>query len=390
MSSNSHCNQKTQVNGTITPLNKGIGTLPAPMSSDDIHRLSWNLLQEHLSLPAAVLYEDRLAHNLAWMQRFVNEYGVRLAPHGKTTMAPKLFARQLEWGAWGITLATPHQTMVAYHHGVRRVLMANQLVGRQNMRVISDLLDDASFAFYCLIDSAELVDQLGCFFTERKQTLNVLLELGPAGGRTGVRDDEQQLAVLEAIQRWPGSIRLSGIEVYEGVLKEEAEVRLFLQRALQCARELAQRGLFNPGSVHQPVILTGAGSAWYDVVAEEFARADIGMPLEVVLRPGCYLTHDAGIYRAAQAQVLMRNPVASRMRGELLPALQLWAYVQSVPEPRQSHRRTRKTRCRLRCRSAATSQPFASRPAHHAGRCAVSLGAHRHDGSACIFEDHAG
>ncbi|MFX6759601.1 hypothetical protein ABTH30_22155, partial [Acinetobacter baumannii] len=85
-------------------------------------------------------------------------------------MAPKLFARQLDTGAWGITLATAHQTLAAYHHGVRRVIMANQLVGKRNMAIISELLADPSFEFFCLVDSAALADQLGRFFAERKQT----------------------------------------------------------------------------------------------------------------------------------------------------------------------------------------------------------------------------
>jgi D-serine dehydratase len=324
--------QGTWQSGTLDPLNKGIGDLTQTLTVTGTPLPHWNLLKEDLSLPTAVLYEEHLVHNLDWMQRFVTEYKVKLAPHGKTTMAPKLFSRQLATGAWGITLATAHQTQVGHAHGVRRVLMANQLVGKQNMKIISRLLEDTSFEFYCLIDSAELVDQLGRFFRERKQTLNVLLELGPVGGRTGVRNKEQQQTVLDAVQRWPNSIALFGIEVYEGVLKEESDVRLFLQRAVQSLRELAQQGCLKHCSTTRPAILTGAGSAWYDVVAEEFVGVDIGVPTEVVLRPGCYLTHDVGIYRAAQEQIVTRNPVAHRMRSELRPALQLWAYVQSIPE----------------------------------------------------------
>jgi len=317
--------------GIIDPINKGLGPLSQPLPPADAPQVGWNLLAEDISLPAAVLYEDKLAHNLAWMQDFVGQYQVKLAPHGKTTMAPKLFARQLATGAWGITLATAHQTLAAYRHGVRRVIMANQLVGKRNMAIIADLLRDPSFAFFCLVDSAELADQLGRFFAGRGQTLDVLLELGPAGGRTGVRDEAQQQAVLAAIGRWD-SLTLAGVEVYEGVLKEEADIRRFLQRAVACAGTLAQQGLLARRAARGPVVLTGAGSAWYDVVAEEFARADIGLPLDVVLRPGCYLTHDVGIYRAAQAQIQVRNPVAHRMRSQLQPALQLWAYVQSIPE----------------------------------------------------------
>ncbi|MFZ1181239.1 MAG: alanine racemase [Herbaspirillum sp.] len=226
-------NDANYQSGMIDPLSKGIGDLSRPLQPGRADGLSWNLLKEDLSLPTAVLYEERLSHNLNWMRSFVTEYGVKLAPHGKTTMAPTLFARQLAAGAWGITLASAHQTRVAYHHGVRRVLMANQLVGRQNMRIISRLLEDPGFEFFCLIDSAELVDQLGCFFAARKQTLNVLLEFGPDGGRAGVRNDTQQETVLAALQRWQGSIVLSGVEVYEGVLQEEADIRLFLRRAVR-------------------------------------------------------------------------------------------------------------------------------------------------------------
>lgn len=309
-------------------MNKGLGFVESAAALENTARLQWNLLREDLSLPCAVLYEDRLRHNLAWMQRFIVAYGVKLAPHGKTTMAPKLFAMQLAGGAWGITLATAHQTVVAYRHGVRRVLMANQLVGKENMATIARLLEDPEFEFYCLVDSAALVEKLGAFFSERGLNLRVLLELGVTGGRTGVRDEAQLKAVVEAVSRWSGSIVLSGVEIYEGVLEDEGAIRGFLQRALEVTRRLLAQGRFG----HEPVLLSGAGSAWYDVVAEEFSAAGFGAGVEVVLRPGCYLTHDIGVYQEAQAKIQERNPVAREMRSGLLPALQVWAYVQSVPE----------------------------------------------------------
>lgn len=140
----------------IQPFNKGLGQMDHALASDDIPKLGWNLLHEDLSLPTAVLYEDKLSHNIQWMQSFAKAYRARLSPHGKTTMAPKIFHQQLEAGAWGITLATAQQTRVAHAHGVSRVLMANQLVGKQNMATISHLLEDPDFEFFCLIDSAEM------------------------------------------------------------------------------------------------------------------------------------------------------------------------------------------------------------------------------------------
>ncbi|QLD48437.1 amino acid deaminase [Paraburkholderia fungorum] len=315
---------------TIDPYSKGLGMVPGTsIQLMDAARLEWNLLNEDVSLPAAVLYADRVEHNLKWMQAFVAEYGVKLAPHGKTTMAPQLFRRQLEAGAWGITLATAHQVRAAYHGGVSRILMANQLVGRRNMMMVAELLSDPDFEFFCLVDSVEGVEQLGEFFTSVRKPLQVLLELGVPGGRTGVRDEAQRNAVLEAIARYPDVLKLAGVELYEGVLKEEHEVREFLQSAVAVTRALVEEGRF----ARTPAVLSGAGSAWYDVVAEEFVKASETGKVEVVLRPGCYLTHDVGVYRKAQTDIFARNPVAKKMGEGLLPALQLWAYVQSIPEP---------------------------------------------------------
>jgi D-serine dehydratase len=317
---------------SISPLNKGLGAMDGALKPAQIPGLGWNLLREDLSLPAAVLYEEKIAHNLRWMQKFIDSYGVQLAPHGKTTMAPKLFLRQIEGGAWGITMATAHQARVAHAHGVRRVIMANQLVGRQNLAIISRLLEDAEFEFFCLVDSAEGIDLLAKFFGARGQKLNVLLEVGPEGGRTGVRNPEQLRAVTAALDRWREQIVLCGVEVFEGVLKEEAAIRALLERTVQVAKELAQEKRFG----RSPVILTGAGSAWYDVVAEIFSKADVGEAMEIILRPGCYLTHDSGIYRSAQAEILKRSSMAHGMKPALQPALQLWAYVHSVLEKQKA------------------------------------------------------
>ncbi|BCL77369.1 hypothetical protein JHS3_31050 [Jeongeupia sp. HS-3] len=321
-------NENTLLDFEIDAGGKGLGALPARQRAGEIAQLGWQLLAEDLSLPVAVLSQRRIEHNLAWMKAFINRYRVQLAPHGKTTMSPQLFRKQLDHGAWGITLATAPQAQAAYNHGVRRMLMANQLVGRGNMAIIARLQHDPEFTFYGIVDSAENIAQLGRHFLEADQTLKVLVELGVNGGRTGARDEAQEAALLAEIARWP-SLQLCGIELYEGVLKDEADIRAFLRRAVARCAAWAAEGRFAAG----PVLLSGAGSAWFDIVAEEFCNADIGRPLEVILRPGCYLTHDVGIYKAAETRIQANNPVARDMNRALLPALQLWAYVTSLPEP---------------------------------------------------------
>jgi D-serine dehydratase len=120
--------------------------------------------------------------------------------------------------------------------------------------------------------------------------------------------------------------------LFEGILSDESAVRAFLGRAVDIASELARDSRFD----RDPIILSGAGSSWYDVVAEVFSKADLTQPHEVVLRPGCYLTHDVGSYREAQLRILSQNPIAQRMHSNLLPALHVWAYVHSAPEPHRA------------------------------------------------------
>jgi D-serine dehydratase len=321
--------QKSLINRRLSPSGKGLGNVSAEPVLNQVSSLGWNLLREDVSLPVAVLSKARIEHNLGWMKSFISTYGLKLAPHGKTTMSPALFHQQLVQGAWGITLATAPQVQAAYHFGVRRILMANQLVGRANMAIVSRLLQDPGFDFYVIVDSPANVKTLGSFFSGAGQRLKILVELGVPGGRTGVRDPVSLGNVLVEIAAWPQSLALVGIEVYEGVLKEESAIRAFLRQAAQTLVDLEKKALL----VGETAILTGAGSAWFDVVAEEWAGLEIGRPLDIILRPGCYLTHDVGIYKAAEARIHASNPVARSMHTSLLPALQLWAYVLSIPEP---------------------------------------------------------
>lgn len=284
------------------------------------------LRADDVSLPAMALKATALEHNLAWMQQFAENHGVQLAPHGKTTMTPALFRRQLDAGAWGITLATATQCEAAYRGGVRRMLMANQLVGDANMARIATLLADPDVAFYCTVDGVDNVRALGEFFGQRKQRLQVLIEIGVPGGRCGCRDQDAVHTLADAIAAEPALV-LAGIEGYEGVIHDADPVppiRAYARNLVATADALSAEQRFGVASP----LITASGSAWYDLIAEAFAgTADRFTPL---LRPGCYLTHDHGLYRQAQADIQARH----QGFGEgLRPALEIWAHVQSLPEP---------------------------------------------------------
>ncbi|MEE4341700.1 amino acid deaminase [Pseudomonas alliivorans] len=285
-------------------------------------------LVSDVSLPALVIHQPALDHNIRWMQTFVTNSGAELAPHGKTSMVPALFRRQIEEGAWGMTLATAVQTQAAYAHGVRRILMANQLVGQPNMALIAELLADSTFEFHCMVDHPDNVAALGKFFGERGLRLNVMIEYGVPGGRCGCRTEAQVLELADAVLAQP-SLALTGIEGYEGVIHGDhaiSGIKAFAASLVRLAVDLQDKGAF---ALDRPIV-TASGSAWYDLIAEAFDAQAVRERFLSVLRPGSYVVHDHGIYKDAQCCVLDRR---AELSEALRPALEVWAHVQSMPEP---------------------------------------------------------
>ena len=138
----------------LGPGTKGYPLTATPRRVSEVAAAGWNVLAGDLPLPLPVIRSERLAHNLRWMQRFVEQRGIALAPHGKTTMSPQLFRRQLDEGAWGITFATLNQLSGGVASGVRRALIANQVVSDADLTGLMALLHrhgDLRVAF--LVDS---------------------------------------------------------------------------------------------------------------------------------------------------------------------------------------------------------------------------------------------
>lgn len=320
---------------------KGVPPGVAPFRLGEIGRFGWNLLKGDLPFPVAVLKKTALAHNSAWMRRFLELSGAVIAPHGKTTMSPQLFARQLADGAWGITLATLHQVAVARRYGVPRVLLANQIVDPGSLSwLLGELRRDPGFDFYCLVDSVPGVRLLAEGAEQRPagRPLQVLVEGGYRGGRTGCRTVEEALAVAAAVKAAAPRLALRGVEGFEGippgatVEEREGNVRAFLHFLLEIARRCDADGLFAEG----PVLLSAGGSAYYDLVADILGGAPLNRETRLVLRSGCYLTHDSGIYRIGFQRLLQRTPKAREIGAGPEPALEIWAQVQSRPEPERA------------------------------------------------------
>ncbi len=303
------------------------------VSSGAVAEERWKALQGDLLPPLLLLRESALEHNVELMRGFCARHGVVLAPHGKTTMSPEIVDRQLRAGAWAITAATVQQARAMRAFGVERVLIANQVVDAPSLRWIArELAAHREFDCLCLADSEAAVAAMhdGLRPARPVRELGVLVELGVQGGRTGARSVQEAMDVARAVAATPG-LRLAGIEAYEGVVDREsmaqtiAEVDAVLDRVGELAKRLEREGMLDE---LPEVIVTAGGSAYFDRVVERLGRLELRRPTRLVLRSGCYVTHDSGFYQRL-------SPLDGRSTGggRLRAALEAWGVVLSLPEP---------------------------------------------------------
>lgn len=310
---------------------KGFPPAAGALRRSAVGAQGWNLLRGDLPLPLAVVHRDALAHNLRWMQDLVARAGIDLAPHGKTTLSPQLFRAQLDAGAWGITVASVAQVAIALAAGARRVLVANQVLQPVDLSALATLRrDHPGLVAPFLLDSPA---QLAAIEAWHAQTgaapLDVLLELGLAGGRTGCRDAADALALARAA-RASAAVRLVGIECYEGLwakgddAADTALVDTLMARVHALAAQAEAEGLFEADEV----LVTAGGSAVFDLVARAL-RPALQRPVRALLRAGCYVTHDDGFYRRMGQAVNRRLACGTGLQA----ALRVWCVVLSMPEP---------------------------------------------------------
>jgi len=329
-------NLTTILSETLDVATKGYPLSSPALPISAIGAQRWSLLAGDLPLPQAVICDSALAHNHAWMRDFTASTGVLLAPHGKTTMAPQIFAQQLAAGAWGITVANVQQLVICVRFGVRRIIMANQLLGRAEVGTVIHLLEaHPDLEFHFLIDSHAQLTSIERVADSQSMSrkLTALLELGVAGGRTGARTFDEAVGVARAVAA-SNTIALSGLECYEGLQitgdsgRDAIMVAGLMQRVHDVALACDREGLFAGRSI----ILTAGGSAAFDIVARDLPMK-LSKPVLTILRSGCYVTHDSGFYNRMLEGVKARSGTAWQSRPGLRPALEVWSRAQSCPEP---------------------------------------------------------
>ena len=299
----------------------------------DLGRQGWNILSGDLPLPLMVLKWADVEHNLRLMQDYCDQHGAWLSPHGKTSMAPQLYAAQLAAGAWAITLANIPQLQVARSFGIDRLVLANEAISDYDRRYLArELRAHPAFEPYVLVDSLAAVELLNRALEQDDpgRPLNVLVELGMPGGRCGARSVAETCALAEVVVSSGGRLRLAGVEGYEGIVSGATHAES-QAAAVQFLRQLAEAvRAIRPLAARQELFLvTAGGSIFFDLVVEHLGHQALP-EAQLVLRSGGYVTHDAVHY--AQTSPLGGRLGPSEPEAQLRPALEAWSVVLTRPE----------------------------------------------------------
>jgi D-serine deaminase-like pyridoxal phosphate-dependent protein len=296
--------------------------LPDPSAANEATVLGRSLFDGPFTWPVMVARQSAIEANIATMKAYCARHGVEFAPHGKTTMSPTLFAAQLAAGAWGITVATANQALVARRFGVPRVMLANQLLDEKVLRWAADEVVNG-WDFLCYVDSLAGVELMRQALAGHPGRLRVLVELGVEGGRAGCRTVAEARDVAAAVHAVP-QLELAGVAGFEGILTDRAAVDAFLATMVDTLTALSPSP---PSYPEREMVISAGGSAYFDAVVEAFVPPARRYGWTVVLRSGAVVSHDDGFYAASTP--FRREPD----EGSLVAALEVWAQVLSTPEP---------------------------------------------------------
>ena len=284
-----------------------------------------NLFTSDFQFPIMILRDSALENNIKRMASYCKSLGFELAPHVKTSMSPQISQRQIDAGAWALTVANFSQASMMYASGFNRLIIGNEVVEPTSIAEIAKINGSGAGQIIFYIDSlAGLKIAQDSITNVADAKLNVFMEIGAVGARTGIRDLELLKIILAEIAK-DERIYVRGVSGFEGVVPGGnrdsdgiEKLRIFLRHIVAAAKITA------PFIREDKIIISGGGSSFFDYVAEEFAKYE--GDAQFILRSGGYVSHDHIGYE--NMYPFMGAPDSERF----YPALELWARVLSVPE----------------------------------------------------------
>jgi D-serine deaminase-like pyridoxal phosphate-dependent protein len=217
--------------------------------------------RDEVTTPALLLDLDVARRNVAKMADNFRDLPAELRPHIKVHKSPQLSRLAIEAGAIGVACATAWEAEVMAGAGIEDVLVANQVVQPDKVRVLAETARDHRITV--AVDDVRNLEQLSRAASEADGALEVLIEIDVGMGRCGVRHQVDALPLAERIAELP-RLRLRGMQGYEGhcMLEPDRDVRL--REARKANEKLVSAVDYLAGRGHHSEVVSAGGTGtWY-------------------------------------------------------------------------------------------------------------------------------
>ncbi|MBN9231730.1 MAG: metal-activated pyridoxal enzyme [Legionella sp. 40-6] len=245
-----------------------------PKNGHQIHKTD-------LDTPCLVIEKNALEFNLKVMRQHGQDTQVNIRPHVKTHKCSQLAKLQMKYGAIGISAAKVSEAEGLIHAGIKNILITSPVVTPTKINRLMACFADAPETLVVVDNEKNLYD-LNTAGQSIQTKINVLIDLDPGLGRTGIKP-QIALNFAKKIMQFPW-LNLKGIQCYAGNLQhifsfEERKKRSLtvMEMASSVVRQLKESGI--PCD-----ILTGTGTGTYDIDVDASAITEI--------QPGSYTVMD--------------------------------------------------------------------------------------------------
>lgn len=234
-----------------------------------------------LPTPALVLDRRTMNANIDAMADHLAVHQKGFRPHAKTHKCPTIAHEQMAAGAVGICTAKVSEAAVMLNAGISSVLVTSPVSTRPKARAVNAIATGES-GLLLVVDSIIGLDALDAEIGA-DQTVGVVVDLDVVMGRTGLREDDVFLRLLDRLHDDP-RFYFAGVQHYAGHIMHIREFEKRREKSLRSWDRLAakfelleQRGI-------QPTIVTGGGTGTYDI--------DVSIEQLTDLQVGSYIFMD--------------------------------------------------------------------------------------------------
>lgn len=180
-----------------------------------VHEGTPKMKEADLDTPALLVNLDAMESNLRKMSVFFRDRQAKLRPHFKNHRVIKLARRQMEAGAIGLTCARLWQAELLVDHGIKEILIANEIAGERMVRRFAELSGIAPVI--AAVDDAKVVDDMARVARDKHAELNVVVDVDLGLKRCGVPPGGPAVALAKRVAA--RGLKLRGVMGYEGHLQ---------------------------------------------------------------------------------------------------------------------------------------------------------------------------